>query len=52
MGGLQGRAMLVSFNQLDKTSRARAKELNIKLCCQTELRDMKHHLQNWLTHER
>jgi hypothetical protein len=52
IGGLQGRAMLVSFNHLDKTSRARAKELNIKLCCQTELRDLKHHLQNWLTHQR
>jgi hypothetical protein len=52
IGGLQGRAMLVSFNHLDKTSRARAKELNIKLCCQTELRDLQYHLQNWLTHQR
>lgn len=52
MGGLQGRAMLVSFNHLDKTSRARAKELNIKLCCQTELRNLQHHLQIWLSHER
>ena len=33
MGGLQGWAMLVSFNALDKTSRARARELNIQLCC-------------------
>jgi hypothetical protein len=52
IGGLQGRAMLVSFNQLNKTSRARAKELNIELCCQTELRNLQHQLQNWLTHER
>jgi hypothetical protein len=52
MGGLQGRAMLVSFNHLDKTSRARAKELNIKLCCQTELKNLQHHLQTWLTNER
>ncbi len=49
MGGLQGRAMLVSFNHLDKTSRARAKELNIELCCQSELRNLQHHLQTWLT---
>jgi hypothetical protein len=52
MGGLQGRAMLVSFNPLDKPSRARAKELNIQLCCQTELRNLQHHLQTWLTNER
>jgi len=52
MGGLQGRAMLVSFNPLDKTSRARAKELNIQLCCQNELRNLQHHLQTWLTNER
>jgi len=52
MGGLQGRAMLVSFNPLDKTSRARAKELNIQLCCQTELRNLQQHLQTWLTNER
>lgn len=52
MGGLQGRALLVSFNQLDKTSRARAKELNIKLCCQAELKNLQHHLQIWLNNER
>lgn len=52
MGGLQGRAMLVSFNQLDKPSRARARELKIQLCCQTELRHLQHHLQTWLTNER
>jgi Domain of unknown function (DUF1887) len=51
MGGLQGRAMLVSFNHLDKPSRARAKELNIQLCCQTELRHLQYHLQTWLTKE-
>ena len=52
MGGLQGRAMLVSFNHLDKTSRARAKELNIELCSQTELKNLQHHLKIWLTNER
>lgn len=49
VGGLQGRAMLVSFNTLDKVSRARAKELNIDLCCKTELKNLQHHLQTWLT---
>lgn len=52
MGGLQGRALLVSFNPLDKPSRARAKELNIQLCCHTGLRNLQHHLQTWLTNER
>ena len=52
MGGLQGRAMLVSFNPLDKASRARAKELNIQLCCQTDLCNLQQHLQTWLTNER
>ncbi len=52
MGGLQGRAMLVSFNPLDKASRARAQELNIQLCCRSELRNLQHHLQTWLINER
>lgn len=52
MGGLQGRAMLVSFNTLDKASRARAKELKIELCCKSELSNLKQHLENWLTAER
>ncbi|MCL7421630.1 MAG: DUF1887 family CARF protein [Methylobacter sp.] len=52
MGGLQGRAMLVSFNALDKSSRARAKELKIRLCCQSELRNLQFHLQTWLTNKR
>ena len=42
----------VSFNQLDKVSRARARELNIQLCCHVELRNLQHHLQTWLTTER
>lgn len=49
MGGLQGRAMLVSFNSLDKASRARSKELNITLCCHSDLKYLSLHLHNWLT---
>lgn len=48
MGGLQGRAMLASFNTLDKASRVRARELNIALCCKTELNYLQQHLANWL----
>lgn len=51
MGGLQGQAMLVSFNSLDKI-RGRAAELNIKLCYQSELRHLQQHLNAWLTNER
>lgn len=49
IGGLQGRAMLVSFNQLGKAARARAKELNIHYCCGTELKNLQSRLQDWLT---
>lgn len=49
IGGLQGRAMLVSFNNLDKASRARARELNIALCCHSDLKHLQQHLANWLT---
>lgn len=48
IGGLQGRAMLVSFNTLDKVSRARAKELNIELCCKSDIRVLQQQLQEWL----
>ena len=52
MGGLQGRAMLVSFNPLNEASRARAKELKIQLCCHTQLSNLESHIKNWLHHER
>lgn len=48
MGGLQAKAMLVSFNQLDKPSRSRAKELRIAVCCYTELQHLQTHLKTWL----
>lgn len=49
IGGLQGRAMLISFNNLDKASRARARELNISLCCHSDLKHLQQHLTHWLT---
>lgn len=48
MGGLQGRAMLISFNVLDKAGRARAKELKIELCSKMELQNLQHHIQKWI----
>lgn len=52
IGGLQAKAMLVSFNDLGKSTRARAKAMNITLCCKTDLRNLQQHLQTWLTAER
>ena len=49
MGGLQGRAMLISFNGLDKAGRARAKELNIGLCSKLELQNLQSHIREWLS---
>jgi hypothetical protein len=48
IGGLQSRAMLVSFNTLDKPSRARAKELNISVCSKTDLQNLQQHISQWL----
>ncbi|WP_064039003.1 Card1-like endonuclease domain-containing protein [Methylomonas koyamae] len=52
IGGLQAKAMLVSFNDPGKATRARARDLKIALCCKTDLRNLQHHLQTWLTAER
>jgi len=49
LGGQQSRAMLVSFKDLDKAIRTRARELGIALCCKTELKNLQQHLQKWLT---
>lgn len=48
IGGLQGRAMLISFNALDKAGRARAKELKIELCSKMELQNLQQHIQKWI----
>lgn len=49
MGGLQGRALLVSFNKPDPQSEARAKELDIQLCYGIQLQNLQAYLQKWLT---
>lgn len=48
MGGLQGRAMLISFNSFDKAGRARAKELKIELCSKMELQNLQDHIRKWI----
>lgn len=52
IGGLQAKTMLVSFNELGKTTRARAKELKIALCCKIDLKQLQQHLHIWLSAER
>ncbi|WP_367155919.1 DUF1887 family CARF protein [Methylomonas sp. HYX-M1] len=52
IGGLQAKAMLVSFNDPGKATRARARDLKIALCCKTDLRNLQHHLHDWLTADR
>ncbi len=49
IGGLQAKAMLVSFNDPGKETLARARDLNIAVCCKTELQNLEHHLNTWLS---
>ena len=48
IGGLQARAMLVSFNEIKNHDRNRAKELHINLCCYTDIRNLDEKLTTWL----
>ncbi len=48
VGGLKAKAMLVSFNRLDKASCSRAQELNIRLCCANDLQRLSRHIGKWL----
>ena len=49
LGGLQAKAMLISFKPLTAADQARAEELKIGLCCGKHLQNLPRHLQNWLT---
>ena len=51
-GGSQARAMLVSFNKLEKHVRERAKDLKIEICSHTELKRLEHRLHDWLQPKR
>lgn len=48
LGGLQARAMLVSFRPLRHNDITRAEDLGLALIGPDELKDLRHHLQNWL----
>lgn len=52
IGGLQAKALLVSFNDPGKATRARARDLNIAVCCKTDLKHLQQHLQHWLSTDR
>lgn len=47
LGGLQARAMLVSFRPLRQNDITRAHDLGLALIGPNELKDLKHHLTNW-----
>lgn len=48
LGGLQARAMLVSFRELNKHNKARADELKIDYCCHHDLKFLQEKLHAWL----
>ncbi len=48
LGGLQAKAMLVSFKKLQSHHFARAKELKIETCCYQDLKFLKEKIERWL----
>lgn len=52
IGGLQAKAMLVSFNRLKSHNRHRARELNIEYCCHRDLKFLEERIEQWLRNER
>lgn len=48
LGGLQAKAMLVSFNPLKPQHRNRARELKIECCCHQELQSLESKIAEWL----
>ena len=48
MGGLQARAMLVSYRDLPGHDRTRAADLGIAVCAGAQLRNLKQHLTNFM----
>lgn len=49
LGGLQARAMLVSFKKLNEHNYHRAKELNIEICCHEDIKFLEEKMGQWLT---
>lgn len=48
LGGLQGRAMLVSYLDLPPAVRRRAEDLRIRVCTGARLPELRHHLGQWI----
>lgn len=48
LGGLQAKAMLVSFKELKKHNRHRAKELKIDYCCHQDLKSLQEKIEFWI----
>jgi hypothetical protein len=48
LGGLQAKAMLISFTELGDYDKQRAGDLNISLCCHKQLPKLSEHLLKWI----
>ena len=48
LGGLQAKAMLISFTELGDYDKQRAGDLNISLCCYKQLPKLSEHLLRWI----
>jgi hypothetical protein len=48
IGGLQARAMLVSYQPVDDGTRRRARAQRIELCAGAELRKLEERLKTWI----
>jgi len=48
LGGLQAKAMLISFAKLGEYDKQRAGDLNISLCCYQQLPKLTEHLVRWI----
>ena len=48
LGGLQAKAMLVSVTKLKSHHLARANELKINCCTHRDLKNLQHHIKNWI----
>jgi hypothetical protein len=48
LGGLQARAMLVSYWEVRPADRQRAKDLGIRICCAGQLPRLREHLAEWI----
>lgn len=48
LGGMDARALLVSYKGIRPSEKLRAKELDITVICEQHLANLRHHLKQWL----